>query len=60
MANVLNTDKQIAVIGAPAEGSIIRPIQLMTGVHRDTIMHLGVRLGPGLVTGFIVQECDNA
>ena len=43
MANVLNTDKQIAVIGALAEGSSIRAIERMTGIHRDTIMRLGVR-----------------
>src|SRR5438270_8547578 len=47
MANVLNTDKQIAVIGALAEGSSIRSIERITGVHRDTIMRLGVRVGQG-------------
>ena len=47
MANVLNTDKQIAVIGALAEGSSIRSIERMTGVHRDTIMRLGVKVGQG-------------
>lgn len=45
MANVLNTDKQIAIIGALTEGSSIRSIERMTGVHRDTIMRLGVRVG---------------
>jgi IS1 family transposase len=47
MANVLNTDKQIQVIAALAEGSSIRAIERMTGVHRDTIMRLGVRIGQG-------------
>jgi len=47
MANVLNTDKQIAVIAALAEGSSIRSIERMTGVHRDTIMRLRVRVGQG-------------
>jgi IS1 family transposase len=47
MANVLNTDKQIAIIGALTEGSSIRSIERMTGVHRDTIMRLGVRVGQG-------------
>jgi hypothetical protein len=47
MANVLNMDKQIMVIGALAEGSSIRSIERMTGVHRDTIMRLGVRVGQG-------------
>jgi IS1 family transposase len=47
MANVLNTDKQIAIIAALAEGSSIRSIERITGVHRDTIMRLGVRVGMG-------------
>jgi IS1 family transposase len=47
MANVLNTDKQIMIIGALAEGSSIRSIERMTGVHRDTIMRLGVKVGQG-------------
>lgn len=47
MANVLSTDKQIAVIAALAEGSSIRSIERITGVHRDTIMRLGVKVGQG-------------
>jgi IS1 family transposase len=47
MANVLNMDKQIGVISALAEGSSIRSIERMTGVHRDTIMRLGVKVGQG-------------
>lgn len=47
MANVLNTDKQISIIAALSEGSSIRSIERMTGVHRDTIMRLGVRVGQG-------------
>jgi IS1 family transposase len=47
MANVLSTDKKIAVIGALAEGSSIRSIERITGVHRDTIMRLGVKVGDG-------------
>jgi IS1 family transposase len=47
MANALNTDKQIAIIAALAEGSSIRSIERMTGVHRDTIMRLGVKVGQG-------------
>ena len=66
MANILNTDKQIAVIAviaviaALAEGFSIRSIERMTGIHRDRIMRLGVRVGQGSVRGFIVQEYDNA
>jgi IS1 family transposase len=47
MANVLNTDKQIAIIAALSEGSSIRSIERITGVHRDTIMRLGVKVGQG-------------
>jgi IS1 family transposase len=47
MANVLSSDKQIAIIGSLCEGSSIRSIERITGVHRDTIMRLGVRVGKG-------------
>jgi len=47
MANVLNTDKQITIIAALSEGSSIRSIERMTGIHRDTIMRLGVKVGQG-------------
>ncbi len=50
MANVLPKDKQITVIAALAEGSSIRSIERMTGIHRDTIMRLGVRIGHGCTT----------
>jgi len=47
MANVLSAEKQTAIIAALAEGSSIRSIERITGVHRDTIMRLGVRVGRG-------------
>jgi IS1 family transposase len=47
MANVLGTDKQTAIIGSLCEGSSIRSIERITGVHRDTIMRLGVKVGQG-------------
>ena len=47
MANTLNTDKKVAIIGSLAEGSSIRSIERITGVHRDTIMRLGVKVGQG-------------
>lgn len=50
MANILAKDKQIAVISALAEGSSIRSIERMTGIHRDTIMRLGVKIGQGCAT----------
>lgn len=47
MATVLQKDKQIAIISALAEGSSMHSISRMTGVHRDTICRLGVRIGQG-------------
>ena len=47
MANILPKEKQIAVIAALAEGSSIRSIERMTGINRNTIMNLGVRIGQG-------------
>jgi hypothetical protein len=43
--NVLSKEKQIAVIGALAESASIRSVERITGIHRDTIMRLGVRVG---------------
>ena len=45
--NLLSKEKQSVVIGALAEGNSIRSIERMTGIHRDTIMRLGVRVGKG-------------
>jgi hypothetical protein len=47
MANVLPKDKQIAIIAALAEGSSLRAITRITGIHRTTIMNLGLRVGQG-------------
>lgn len=43
--NVLSLDQQATVIAALAEGCSIRSIERLTGIHRDTIMRLGVRVG---------------
>jgi IS1 family transposase len=43
----LKTDQKIAVVAALAEGNSIRSIERMTGIHRDTIMRLGVHVGQG-------------
>lgn len=45
--NILPRDKQIAVISALTEGCSIRSVERLTGIHRDTIMRLGVRVGEG-------------
>lgn len=43
--NVLRTEKKLAVISALVEGNSIRSTERMTGVHRDTIVRLVVRVG---------------
>jgi IS1 family transposase len=43
--NVISKEKQITAISSLAEGASIRSIERITGVHRDTIMRLGVRVG---------------
>lgn len=45
MANILPTEKKVLAVSMLAEGSSIRSIERVTGVHRDTIMRLGVRVG---------------
>lgn len=45
MANVLSTEKQAIAISALCEGSSIRSVERMTGIHRDTVMRLGARVG---------------
>jgi len=47
MANILATEKKIAVVSALAEGASIRAIERMTGVNQNTIMSLGLRIGAG-------------
>lgn len=47
MANVLPFGRQIQVVSMLVEGSSIRAIERVTGIHRDTIMRLGVRIGQG-------------
>lgn len=43
----LKTEQKITVTAALAEGNSIRSIERMTGIHRDTIMRLGVKVGQG-------------
>lgn len=47
MANILPTDKKVLAVSMLCEGASIRAIERVTGVHRDTIMRLGVRVGEG-------------
>ena len=43
--NKLKPEMQDTIIGALVEGSSIRSVERMTGVHRDTIMRLMIRVG---------------
>lgn len=43
--NTLSKEKQAAILAAHVEGASIRSMERMTGVHRDTIMRLIVRVG---------------
>ena len=45
MANILKTEKKVAVISMLAEGSSIRAIERITGVNQNTIMSLARRVG---------------
>ena len=47
MANNLPTEMKNMAVAMLAEGNSIRSIEWMTGIHRDTIMRLGVRVGQG-------------
>ena len=48
MANDLQFEKKVNAVSMLCEGSSIRAIERITGVNRNTIMNLGVRVG---------QEC---
>ena len=60
MANNLKFEKKVMAISALAEGNSIRSIERMTGIHRDTIMRLGVRVGNACKTmmGELLDELD--
>jgi IS1 family transposase len=45
MANNLPIEKKVQVVAMLAEGSSIRAIERITGINRNTIMSLGVRVG---------------
>jgi IS1 family transposase len=47
MANILKTEKKAMAVSMLAEGNSVRSIERITGIHRDTIMRLGLRVGEG-------------
>lgn len=63
--NTLSLDKQTDIIAALTEGCSIRAVERLTGVHRDTIMRLGVNVGIGcaklhnsLMRDLFVNRCE--
>jgi hypothetical protein len=63
--NLLSLDKQTDIIAALTEGCSIRSVERLTGVHRDTIMRLAVRVGVGcaklhnsLMRDLYVSRCE--
>lgn len=47
MANKLDIEKKTTAIAMLCEGNSIRSIERTTGIHRDTVMRLGIRMGEG-------------
>src|ERR1700722_2109421 len=47
MANRLLNESKSAAVSMLCEGASIRSIERITGIHRDTVMRLGVRMGEG-------------
>lgn len=45
--NNISRDQQIQIIACLTEGQSIRSTERITGIHRDTIMRLGERIGRG-------------
>ena len=45
--NTLDMDERTRIVAALVEGNSIRSVERMTGVHRDTIMRLSLRIGEG-------------
>jgi len=45
MANELKPEAKAQVVSLLCEGNSIRSIERITGIHRDTVMRLGVRIG---------------
>lgn len=45
MSNELKSENKAQVVSLLCEGSSIRSIERITGIHRDTVMRLGVRIG---------------
>lgn len=55
MANVLKREKQERVLSCLVEGASVRSTERLTGVHRDTILRLMVRVAVG---GERLMDCE--
>ena len=47
MSNTLSIERKTQAVSMLCEGSSIRSIERITGIHRDTVMRLGIRMGEG-------------
>jgi IS1 family transposase len=56
--NILPFDRQCQAIAALTEGCSIRATERLPGIHRDTIMRLGVRVGEGCARLHDRLMCD--
>ncbi len=56
--NTLNAEKQRIAIQAILEGNSIRSTERMTGIHRDTIMRLALRVGNACAQ-FLSEQIQN-
>jgi hypothetical protein len=56
--NILSLNQQISVISALTEGCSIRATERLTGIHRGTIMRLGIRVGDGCAALHDRLMCD--
>jgi IS1 family transposase len=45
MANELKSEQKVQTVNLLCEGVSIRAVERITGIHRDTVMRLGVRVG---------------
>lgn len=50
MANNLKPELKATAVSMLCEGSSIRSVERITGIHRDTVMRLGIRMGEGCKT----------
>ena len=47
MSNTLSIERKTQAVSMLCEGSSIRSIERITGIHRDTVMRLGIRMSEG-------------